>query len=103
MLEGLPPNARIGTWVSNGIGCSRTCRTSQEFVAAVRKINNGKVPTARALVRLCVGYGPARWSPTRKRRWTRVKLAHALGKLYAAAGRGTDARQGFLRGEAIIN
>jgi branched-chain amino acid transport system substrate-binding protein len=47
VLEGLPPNARIGTWVFEWYWVQPNVPHVKEFVAAIRKINNGKVPTAR--------------------------------------------------------
>jgi branched-chain amino acid transport system substrate-binding protein len=47
VLEGLPPNARIGTWVFEWYWKQPTVPHVKEFTAAIRKVNNGKVPTAR--------------------------------------------------------
>lgn len=47
VLEGLPPNARIGTWVFEWYWNQPNVPHVQEFVAAIRKRNAGKVPTAR--------------------------------------------------------
>jgi branched-chain amino acid transport system substrate-binding protein len=47
VLEGLPPNARIGTWVFEWYWKQPKVPHVKEFVAAIRKVNNGKVPTAR--------------------------------------------------------
>jgi branched-chain amino acid transport system substrate-binding protein len=47
VLEGLPPNARIGTWVFEWYWNQPGVPHVKEFVADVRKINGGKVPTAR--------------------------------------------------------
>jgi branched-chain amino acid transport system substrate-binding protein len=47
VLEGLPPNARIGTWVFEWYWKQPNVPHLKEFVAAIRKVNNGKVPTAR--------------------------------------------------------
>lgn len=47
VLEGLPPNARIGTWVFEWYWKQPNVPHLREFVAAIRKKNNGKVPTAR--------------------------------------------------------
>ena len=41
------PRRASASGCSSGIGSSRACRTSTEFVADIRKRNNGKVPTAR--------------------------------------------------------
>jgi branched-chain amino acid transport system substrate-binding protein len=47
VLEGLPPEARIGTWVFEWYWVQPNVPHVAEFVAEVRKVNNGKVPTAR--------------------------------------------------------
>ena len=47
VLEGLPPDARIGTWVFEWYWVQPSVPHVKEFVAAIRKVNNGKVPTAR--------------------------------------------------------
>ena len=47
VLDGLPPNARIGTWVFEWYWVQPNVPHVKEFVAAIRKINSGKVPTAR--------------------------------------------------------
>ena len=47
VLEGLPPNARIGTWVFEWYWVQPNVPHVKDFVAAIRKINDGKVPTAR--------------------------------------------------------
>jgi branched-chain amino acid transport system substrate-binding protein len=47
VLEGLPPEARIGTWVFEWYWVQPNVPHVKEFVAEVRKVNGGKVPTAR--------------------------------------------------------
>jgi branched-chain amino acid transport system substrate-binding protein len=47
VLEGLPPNARIGTWVFEWYWVQPNVPHVKQFVAAIRKMNSGKVPTAR--------------------------------------------------------
>lgn len=47
VLEGLPPDARIGTWVFEWYWRQPGVPHVPEFVAAIRKRNGGKVPTAR--------------------------------------------------------
>ncbi len=47
VLEGLSPNARIGTWVFEWYWNQPNVPHVKEFVAAIRKVNGGKVPTAR--------------------------------------------------------
>ncbi len=47
VLEGLPPEARIGTWVFEWYWKQPNVPHVAEFVAAIRKRTGGKVPTAR--------------------------------------------------------
>jgi branched-chain amino acid transport system substrate-binding protein len=47
VLEGLPPEARIGTWVFEWYWKQPGVPHVAEFVAEIRKRNGGKVPTAR--------------------------------------------------------
>jgi len=47
VLEGLPPDARIGTWVFEWYWLQPKVPHVAEFVAEMRKVNDGKVPTAR--------------------------------------------------------
>jgi branched-chain amino acid transport system substrate-binding protein len=47
VLEGLPPGARIGTWVFEWYWVQPKVPHVAEFVAEIRKVNGGKVPTAR--------------------------------------------------------
>jgi branched-chain amino acid transport system substrate-binding protein len=47
VLEGLPPDARIGTWVFEWYWIQPNVPHVKEFVAKIRKVNGGKVPTAR--------------------------------------------------------
>jgi branched-chain amino acid transport system substrate-binding protein len=47
VLEGLPPEARIGTWVFEWYWVQPKVPDVAKFVSDIRKINNGKVPTAR--------------------------------------------------------
>ena len=47
VLDGLPPEARVGTWVFEWYWNQPKVPHVQEFVAAIRKRNGGKVPTAR--------------------------------------------------------
>jgi len=47
VLEGLPPEARIGTWVFEWYWKQPNVPHLTEFVAEMRKRNGGKVPTAR--------------------------------------------------------
>jgi len=47
VLEGLPPDARIGTWVFEWYWNQPNVPHVKQFVADIRKVNGGKVPTAR--------------------------------------------------------
>ena len=47
VLNGLPPEARIGTWVFEWYWNQQNVPHLKEFVANIRKRNGGKVPTAR--------------------------------------------------------
>ena len=47
MLEGLPPEARIGTWVFEWYWVQPKVPHVADFVAAIRKVNDGRAPTAR--------------------------------------------------------
>ncbi len=47
VLEGLPPEARIGTWVFEWYWVQPKVPQVAPFVAEIRKVNGGKVPTAR--------------------------------------------------------
>lgn len=47
VLNGLPPDARIGTWVFEWYWKQPQVPYVAEFVTAIRKRNGGKVPTAR--------------------------------------------------------
>ncbi len=47
VLEGLPPDARIGTWVFEWYWKQPNVPHVKEFVDAIKKVNGGKVPTAR--------------------------------------------------------
>lgn len=46
-LEGLPPEARIGAWMFEWYWVQPNVPHVADFVAAIRKVNGGKVPTAR--------------------------------------------------------
>jgi branched-chain amino acid transport system substrate-binding protein len=47
VLTGLPPEARIGTWVFEWYWLQPEVPHVKEFVADIRKVSGGKVPTAR--------------------------------------------------------
>jgi branched-chain amino acid transport system substrate-binding protein len=46
-LEAMPPEARIGTWMFEWYWKQPGVPGVEKFVADIRKVNNGKVPTAR--------------------------------------------------------
>jgi branched-chain amino acid transport system substrate-binding protein len=46
-LEAMPPDARIGTWMFEWYWKQPGVPGVEKFVADIRKVNNGKVPTAR--------------------------------------------------------
>ncbi|HEY3916701.1 MAG TPA: ABC transporter substrate-binding protein [Stellaceae bacterium] len=47
VVEGLPPEARIGTWLFEWYWNQPDTPHVADFVAAIRKVTGGKVPTAR--------------------------------------------------------
>jgi branched-chain amino acid transport system substrate-binding protein len=77
VLEGLPPDARIGTWVFEWYWVQPDVPHVKDFVAKIRKVNGGKVPTARHWF----GY-VATWTcalvANQHKTLDAVKLAHAL-------------------------
>ena len=77
VLQGLAPNARVGTWVFEWYWVQPNVPHVQEFVAAIRKVNGGKPPTARHWF----GYA-ATWTcalvANQEKTLDPVKLAHAL-------------------------
>jgi branched-chain amino acid transport system substrate-binding protein len=79
-LEGLPPEARIGTWVFEWYWNQPDVPHVKEFVAAIRKVT-GKVPTARTYQ----GFAST-WSCALAARAAgsldAVKMARALGDLH---------------------
>ena len=95
VLEGLPPNARIGTWVFEWYWVQPNVPHVKEFVAAIRKINSGKVPTARHWF----GYA-ATWTcalvANQEKTLQPVRTRQSAGELHAAARGRADARQGLL-------
>ena len=77
-LAGLPPEARIGIWMFEWYWKQAGVPHVAEFVADIRKRNNGKVPTARHWF----GYASAMTFglvANREKTLDAVKLAHALG------------------------
>ena len=77
VLEGLPPEARIGTWVFEWYWVQPNVPHVKEFVADIRKMNGGKVPTSRHWF----GYA-ATWTcalvANQEKTLDAVKLAKAL-------------------------
>ena len=77
-LEALPPEARIGIWMFEWYWKQPGVPHVAEFVAAIRKHNDGKVPTARHWF----GYTSAMTFAlvaNREKTLDAVKLARALG------------------------
>jgi branched-chain amino acid transport system substrate-binding protein len=77
-LEGLPPEARIGIWMFEWYWKQPGVPAVESFVADIRKVNDGKVPTARHWF----GYTAAMTFAlvaNRERSIDVVKLAKALG------------------------
>ena len=76
-LEGLPPEARIGTWVFEWYWNQPSVPHVAEFVAAIKKKTGQRADRAH-LVRLSPPPGPARWPPTHAKSLDAVKMAKAL-------------------------
>jgi len=77
-LEGLPPEARIGIWMFEWYWKQPGVAGVDKFVADIRKVNNGKVPTARHWF----GYTSAMTFAlvaNQEKSVDAVKLARALG------------------------
>ena len=77
-LEGLPPEARIGIWMFEWYWKQPGVPHVDKFVADIRKMNNGKVPTARHWF----GYTAAKTFAlvaNQENTIDSVKLAKALG------------------------
>jgi branched-chain amino acid transport system substrate-binding protein len=77
VLEGLPPEARIGSWVFEWYWNQPKVPHVADFVTAIKKVNDGKVPTARHWF----GFASA-WTyalvANHAKTLDGVKLAHAL-------------------------
>ena len=77
-LEGLPPEARIGIWMFEWYWKQPGVPHVDKFVADIRKLNNGKVPTARHWF----GYTAAKTFAlvaNQENTIDSIKLANALG------------------------
>ena len=85
VLEGLPPEARIGTWVFEWYWNQPGVPHVEEFVADDPQEQRRQSADGAHLVRLRLGAGPARSPPTRRRSLEAVKMAKALAGLQAAA------------------
>ena len=77
-LAALPPEARIGVWMFEWYWKQPGVPGVEKFVADIRKVNNGNVPTARhwfgyaSAMTLCPGGKPGKDASTRsswRRRW----------------------------------
>ena len=80
---------------SNGIGTSRTCRTSPSSSPRSASVTAARC-RRRGIGSATSRRGPARLSPTSKKTLDAVKLAKALEGLQAAAGDRADAEQDLL-------
>ena len=79
-LEGLPPEARIGIWMFEWYWKQPGVPSVDKFVANIRKVNGGKVPTARHWF----GYTSAMTFAlvaNQEKSIDSLKLAKALGNL----------------------
>ena len=79
-LEGLPPEARIGVWMFEWYWKQPGVPSVDKFVADIRKVNGGKVPTARHWF----GYTSAMTFAlvaNQEKSIDSLKLAKALGNL----------------------
>ena len=89
-LAALPPEARIGVWMFEWYWKQPGVPGVDKFVADIRKVNNGNVPTARhwfgyvSAMRLCAGRQPREDG---RRRQTRSRLGEfrAARRCQAAA------------------
>jgi branched-chain amino acid transport system substrate-binding protein len=77
-LNGMPPEARIGTWMFEWYWKQPNVPHVKEFVADIRKVNGGKVPTARHWFGYTSVYTFALVA-NREKTLDSVKLARALG------------------------
>src|ERR1700680_1625449 len=77
-LEGLPPEARIGIWMFEWYWKQAGEPSVAEFVADIRKVNGGKVPTARHWFGYTSMHSLALVA-NREKTLDAVKLAQALG------------------------
>ncbi len=77
VLEGLPPEARIGTWVFEWYWNQPNVPHVAEFVAEIRKRTNGKVPTARTWFGFASAWSCA-FAANNAKSLDTVKMAKAL-------------------------
>ena len=77
-LEAMPPEARFGIWMFEWYWNQRNVPHVAEFVSAIRKHNNGKVPTARHWFGYTSAYTFALIA-NREKTLDGMKLANALG------------------------
>jgi branched-chain amino acid transport system substrate-binding protein len=77
-LDGMPPEARIGNWMFEWYWKQPGVPHVQEFVAEIRKRNNGKVPTARHWFGYTSAYTFALIA-NQEKSIDSLKLARALG------------------------
>jgi len=77
-LLGLPPEARFGDWMFEWYWKQPNVPHVKEFVAAIRKVNDGKVPTARHWFGYASAYTFALVA-NQEKTLDAMKLARALG------------------------
>jgi branched-chain amino acid transport system substrate-binding protein len=77
-LEGMPPEARVGNWMFEWYWKQANVPHVQEFVGEIRKVNGGKVPTARHWFGYTSAYTFALVA-NREKTLDSFKLAKALG------------------------
>ncbi len=93
-LEGLPPEARIGTWVFEWYWNQPGVPHVAEFVAAIKK-KTGRVPTARTWFGFASTWSCALAANTAKS-LDAVKMAKALQGMKLPPEVGADARRAVL-------
>jgi branched-chain amino acid transport system substrate-binding protein len=76
VIEGLPPEARVGTWLFEWYWNQPNVPHVAEFVAAIRK-KTGKVPTARTWFGFCAMWTCA-LAANKAKTLDAVKVAHTL-------------------------
>ena len=75
----MPPEARVGIWMFEWYWKQPGVPGVEQFVADIRKRNDGKVPTARTWFGYHLGARPTRSLANHEKTLDAVKLAKALG------------------------